>query len=239
MKTELMKRIRRIAVIAVVVMSLLLLTACGGKSEKDAFAAFAGEWAADVSSYNGIVIHEDGSWELYKNGGLYSTGELDYHSEDDSVWISPDNNTQWSRLSIEEDGSLYAAPIGYFLLGEISLDYTPEAEEEWNENTSDDWYGSDMGSVDISEYVGLWEHVGENLWLCIYDDATWSFFNDQEDVIASGTLTADEFGVTLCFDGSGDEMRLDVAVSGDLLDGENNGTLVPADKIESRVPYFT
>ena len=70
MKTELMKRIRRIAVIAVVVMSLLLLTACGGKSEKNAFAAFAGEWAADVSSYNGIVIHEDGSWELYKNGGL-------------------------------------------------------------------------------------------------------------------------------------------------------------------------
>ena len=81
-------------------MSLLLLSACGGNGEKDAFAAFAGEWAADVSSYNGIVIHEDGSWELYKNGGLYSTGELDYHSDDDSVWISPDNNTQWSRLSI-------------------------------------------------------------------------------------------------------------------------------------------
>lgn len=239
MKTELMKRIRRIAVIAVVVMSLLLLTACGGKSEKDAFAAFAGEWAADVSSYNGIVIHEDGSWELYKNGGLYSTGELDYHSDDDSVWISPDNNTQWSRLSIEEDGSLYAAPIGYFRLGEISLDYTPEVGEESNENTSDDWRDNDMGSGDISEYIGLWEYVGENLWLCIYDDDTWSFFNDQEDVIANGTLIADEYGVTLYFDGSGDEMRLDVAVSGDLLDGENNGTLVPADKIESCVPYFT
>ena len=97
----------------------------------------------------------------------------------------------------------------------------------------------DDGGIDPSEYIGLWEYVGENLWLCIYDDDTWSFFNDQEDVIANGTLTADEYGVTLYFDGSGDEMRLDVAVSGDLLDGENNGTLVPADKIESCVPYFT
>lgn len=94
-------------------------------------------------------------------------------------------------------------------------------------------------SGDISEYVGLWEYVGENLWLCIYDDETWSFFNDQEDVIASGTLVADEFGVTLYFDGTGDVMQLDIAVSGDLLDIENNGTLVPASKIESRVPYFT
>ena len=34
-------------------------------------------------------------------------------------------------------------------------------------------------------------------------------------------------------------MQLDFAVSGDLLDGQNNGTLVPTDKIESRVPYFT
>ena len=72
----------------------MLTAACGKKSEKDAFAAFAGIWAADTSSYDGLIIDEDGNWELYKDGGLYSSGELDYHSEDDSVWISPKNNTQ-------------------------------------------------------------------------------------------------------------------------------------------------
>ena len=92
---------------------------------------------------------------------------------------------------------------------------------------------------DISEYVGLWEYVDENLWLRIYEDETWEFLNDQEDVIAFGTLWVDESGITLYFDGTDDVMQLDRAVSGDLLDGENNGVLVPADSIQSRVPYFT
>lgn len=231
MKTEFLKKIRRIAVIAVVAMSLLLFTACGGKSEKDAFAAFAGKWAADVSSYNGIVINEDGSWALYKNGGLYSTGELDYHSEDDSVWISPDNNTQWSRLSIEEDGSLYAAPIGYFLLGEISLDYTPEVEEESNENTSDDWRSSDMGSGDISEYVGLWEYVDEDVWIQIYDDETWECLDNQGNAFQSGTLSVDSTGITFYSDDIDETLRFDRTVSGDLIESGNDGMLVPADSI--------
>lgn len=92
---------------------------------------------------------------------------------------------------------------------------------------------------DISEYVGLWEYVDENLWLRIYEDETWEFLNDQEDVIACGTLWVDESGITLYFDGTDDVMQLDRAVSGDLLDAENNGVLVPADSIQSRVPYFT
>ena len=231
MNTELMKRIRRITVIAVVVMSLLLLSACGGNGEKDAFAAFAGEWAADVSSYNGIVIHEDGSWELYKNGGLYSTGELDYHSEDDSVWISPDNNTQWSRLSIEDDGSLYAAPIGYFLPGEISLDYTPEAEKEWNENTSDDWHSSDMGSGDISEYVGLWEYVDEDVWIQIYDDGTWECLDAEGYAFQFGTASVDSTGITFSSDDIDGSLRFDRTVSGDLIENGNDGMLIPADSI--------
>lgn len=231
MKTELMKRTRRIAVIAVVVMSLLLLTACGGKSEKDAFSALAGEWAADVSSYNGIVIHEDGSWELYKNGGLYSTGELDYHSEDDSVWISPDNNTQWSRLSIEDDGSLYAAPIGYFLPGEISLDYTPEVEKESNENTSDDWHSSDMGSGDISEYVGLWEYVDEDVWIQIYDDGTWECLDAEGYAFQFGTASVDSTGITFSSDDIDGSLRFDRTVSGDLIENGNDGMLIPADSI--------
>lgn len=107
-----------------VIMSLALLTACGGDSDnnntgggddevdKSVFAPYVGIWQADNSSYDGIVIDEDGSWELYKGGELYSSGELNYMEE--GVWISPQNNTQWSALYIESDGSLSSAPIGYF-----------------------------------------------------------------------------------------------------------------------------
>ena len=43
-----------------------------------------------------------------------------------------------------------------------------------------------LSGGDLSEYVGLWEYQGENLWLRIHEDATWEFVNDQDDVI--GTL---------------------------------------------------
>ena len=99
--------------------------------------------------------------------------------------------------------------------------------------------GGDLSGDDLSEYVGLWEYQGENLWLRIHEDATWEFVNDQDEVIEYGVLWVDEYGITLHFDGSGDTLQLDRTVSGDLIDSVNGGTLVPADKIESCVPYFT
>ena len=65
-----------------------------------------------------------------------------------------------------------------------------------------------LSGGDLSEYVGLWEYQGENLWLRIHEDATWEFVNDQDDVIEYGTLWVDENGVTLHFDGSGDVLPL-------------------------------
>ena len=92
---------------------------------------------------------------------------------------------------------------------------------------------------DLSEYVGLWEYQGENLWLRIRDDATWEFVNDQDEVIEYGTLWVDEYGITLHFDGSGDTLQLDRTVSGDLMDITNGGSLFPVEGIQSQQPYFT
>lgn len=92
---------------------------------------------------------------------------------------------------------------------------------------------------DLSDYVGLWEYQGENLWLRIYDDAAWEFVNDQDDVIEYGTLWVDESGVTLHFDENGDTLQLERTVSGDLIDGVNCGTLIPVDSIRPQQPYFT
>ncbi len=97
----------------------------------------------------------------------------------------------------------------------------------------------DLSGDDLSEYVGLWEYQGENLWLRIRDDATWEFVNDQDDVIEYGTLWVDENGLTLHFDGSGDTLQLDRTVSGDLIDSGNGGTLLPVEGIQSQEPYFT
>ena len=170
---------------------------------------------------------------------------------DESLWLNICEDESWTMVDAEDNvvqlGSLWLSETGivlyFYETGDVvPLDVTVSGDLVNIENemmfVPADSSQSDNGA-DLSEYIGLWEYVGENLWLCIYDDETWSFFNDQEDVIASGTLTADEFGVTLSFDGSGDVMQLDIAVSGDLLDVENNGTLVRADRIQSRVPYFT
>ena len=99
--------------------------------------------------------------------------------------------------------------------------------------------GGDLSGDDLSEYVGLWEYQGENLWLRIREDATWEFVNDQDEVIEYGTLWVDEYGITLHFDGSGDTLQLDRTVSGDLMDITNGGSLFPVEGIQSQEPYFT
>ena len=99
--------------------------------------------------------------------------------------------------------------------------------------------GGDLSGDDLSEYVGLWEYQGENLWLRIREDATWEFVNDQDEAIEYGTLWVDEYGITLHFDGSGDTLQLDRTVSGDLIDSVNGGTLLPVEGIQSQEPYFT
>lgn len=96
-----------------------------------------------------------------------------------------------------------------------------------------------LSGDDLSEYVGLWEYQGENLWLRIREDATWEFVNDQDEVIEYGTLWVDEYGITLHFDGSGDTLQLDRTVSGDLIDSVNGGTLLPVEGVQSQEPYFT
>ena len=80
---------------------------------------------------------------------------------------------------------------------------------------SEDDTAEAIDNSNLDEYVGLWEYLDENLWLRIHEDATWEFVNDQDEVIESGTLWADETGVTLYFDGSGDVLQLDRTVSGD------------------------
>ena len=86
---------------------------------------------------------------------------------------------------------------------------------------------------EISPYVGLWWYEQAHRWLHIYDDATWSFVNSEDEVIESGTAQADKDGVTLRYDGSGDTLRLDNAENGALLDSTKNGELTSTEQISA------
>lgn len=216
------KETTRFLVVMLTMLLCFLCTACGGKDNKDAFATFAGEWTAVTSSvYNRLVINEDGSWELYKNEGTYTSGELDYHSEDDSVWISPDNNTQWSRLYIEDDGSLYCGPIGTFILGDVSEENISEVEEELDEeldeDLGDDWRDSgdviSTGMINNDDYTDLYVLV------TVDDNGAYFYWDEPEQLLfdsVSFPLTipdAREYFDEISFDDINGDGESDVTVS--------------------------
>ena len=111
----------------------------------------------------------------------------------------------------------------------LTDDNGDRTELVWIWSAEDGYVYRDSTAPDVGEYVGLWGYIGQNLWLRIHEDATWEFVNDQEDVIEYGTLWADENGVTLHFDGSGDTLQLDRSVSGDLINSVNGDMLFPAE----------
>ena len=82
------------------------------------------------------------------------------------------------------------------------------------------------GDSELNSYTGNWKYTDKELWLYINEDATWEFMNADGTVTEYGTLWADEAGITLHFDGSGDVLQLDRTVSGTLVDSVNGGTLI-------------
>ena len=181
----------------------------------------------DISEYVGlweyvdedvwIRIYEDETWEcLDAQGNAFQFGTLSVDST--GITFYSDDYDETPRFDRTASGSLYDAE---------------------NDGTLVLVYDNPFNNIDISEYVGLWKYEDINLWLRIYEDGTWDFFNDQEDVIYSGTLQVDETGITLYFDGTDDVLQLDCSMSDCLIDCEDGSVLVPADSIQSQMPYFT
>ena len=83
----------------------------------------------------------------------------------------------------------------------------------------------------LSDYIGIWEVSGENLWLCVFEDATWSYVNSQNEVIEYGVVLCDADGIELHYDGSGDVQRLDSTPGGTLADLINDLTLIPVEAV--------
>lgn len=82
---------------------------------------------------------------------------------------------------------------------------------------------------DISEYLGKWRWKDENLWLNIYEDESWTMVDAEDNIFQAGSLWLSETGIVLYFYETCDVLPLDVTVSGDLINSENDIIFVPSD----------
>ena len=90
----------------------------------------------------------------------------------------------------------------------------------------------------IHDYIGLWGYYDIELWLRVHEDSTFEFVNSEDETIYTGTADADKYGMDLYFDDDTPQMRLDLSVSGDLLEEGSSDALHPVDAIVSRATCF-
>lgn len=108
----------------------------------------------------------------------------------------------------------------------------------FREELSDVTGGEDPADDALELYVGLWEYVGQNFWLRVYENADWAFLDADENTIMSGTAVADADGIELHDAASGDVLRLIPTDDDELYDSANDGYLHPVEAITPAVPVF-
>ena len=95
----------------------------------------------------------------------------------------------------------------------------------FREELSDVTGGKDPADDALELYVGLWEYVGQNFWLRVYENADWAFLDADENTIMSGTAVADADGIELHDAANGDVLRLIPTDDDELYDSANDGYL--------------
>ena len=237
-----MDRRKRSLSLLLAVILCLGLTACGGTND-----VAGDDWrTTGVVAGSGTITHDGESVDVLVTVSESSAAfyrDLPEQVLFDSVSFPmnvPDAEQAFNAISFDDiDGDGESDVLVSFIhengdADELIWIWDPAERYVFREDLST----VTLSGGDLSEYVGLWEYQGENLWLRIHEDAAWEFVNDQDDVIEYGTLWVDENGVTLHFDGSGDVLQLDRTVSGDLMDIANGGSLFPVEGIQSSEPYF-
>ena len=238
-----MDRLKRSVALLLAAILCLGLTACGGTDD-----VTGDDWrVSGVVAGSGTITHDGESVDVLVTVSESSAAfyrDLPEQVLFDSVSFPmniPDAEQAFNAISFDDiDGDGESDVLVSFIhengdATELIWIWDPAERYVFREDLST----VTLSGGDLSEYVGLWEYQGENLWLRIHEDATWEFVNDQDDVIEYGTLWVDENGVTLHFDGSGDVLQLDRTVSGDLMDIANGGSLFPVEGIQASEPYFT
>ena len=239
-----MSKMKKLLALLLAAVLCLSMAACGGSTDDVA----GDDWrVSGVVAGSGTITHDGESVDVLVTVSPTSAAfyrDLPEQVLFDSVQFPmevPDAEQAFNAISFDDiDGDGESDVLVSFIhenndLTELIWIWDPVERYVFREDLST----VTIDGGDIYEYVGLWEYQGENLWLKIYDDATWESLNDQEDVLEYGTLFVDEGGVTLSLDGSDAVLRLDRTDDGELTDSENGGLLLPVEEIMSTEPYFS
>lgn len=223
----------------------LFLFGCGEKEEEP----IAGDdWRTTGVVYDHGVLTRDGTDTevcvcLTENSAIF------YYDEPEQIYYDQVDFPH----RMEDATSAYGGTFFDDLNGDGNSDVRVDFYHEDDTETTLIWYWDEEDGYvfredesefpveeenDLLYYTGLWEYIGENVWIHIYDDATWSLVNSADEVIDSGVVLSDGSGVELHYDGNGDVLRLTLSGDGALLDEVNDGRLERVEQIEARVPYF-
>ena len=134
--------------------------------------------------------------------------------------VTGDGNSDVSMEFQHDDGT--ETLLVWYWEGNDCFEFQPDA--------SYGPYASDS-ALYLASYVGLWEYVGQNIWIRILEDGTWEVLNSEETVLESGIVSASASGIELRYEDSDDMLVLDYAPSGELIDQANDGVLQQVDQI--------
>ena len=228
-----MKHLNKYPSLALALALCLSLAACGGDKE--------------------VVVGDD--WRV--TGIVCGSGTITREDGDVDVLVTVDDNSAAFYLDDEEQTLFdsvdfpFTIPNARERFAEISFaDLTANGESDVEISFTTDsgtmyltwlWYidgyylfRGDLSTYtidgnDISEYLGKWRWKDENLWLNIYEDESWTMVDAEDNIVQAGSLWLSETGIVLYFYETCDVLPLDVTVSGDLINSENDIMFVPSD----------
>lgn len=160
-----------------------------------------------------VQLWDDGTWAQFNElGGRVAEGN--WNADGNNAVLYFDDGGYFTTMSpdpdgmTDSDGSLLKAADG------ISV--------------------QEFETVDKETFVGLWQFLGENIWIQLWDDDTWAVFNENGGQVEGGTWRVD-LGMADLYCGDGSYYTSLSPDVGGLTDSNEN-SLIHADEIGGGAP---
>ena len=182
--------------------------------DEDIFQSFVGYWGYDdydVWAY----IYDDGTCEWYSSNGTSISG---------SCWMEG----EVLRMELEDDTVMEFSLQGDGLVDHegdtLSWSTVPDnlGENDWDDE-EDDWYYEEPAAGN-GGFVGCWESVDSDDWLCLYSDGTYEWYS-EDGLVSSSTY--ENYGDEICLD-MGADMWFYMGTDGSIYDEEGSWEMFPS-----------
>lgn len=181
--------------------------------EDDSFPSFVGQWVYDDFNIM-VTIYEDGTCDWSRGDGTYNSGSC--WMEGDVLRMELDDSTVM-EFSLRGDG-LIDHEGDTLSRGTLSVD----TEEDWGDE-EDDWYYEEPAAGN-GGFVGCWESVDSDDWLCLYSDGTYEWYS-EDGLVSSSTY--ENYGDEICLD-MGADMWFYMGTDGSIYDEEGSWEMFPS-----------